>query len=188
MKPQTKIVEQAARGEAQIIGDIATERVALADAERAEQELHAQRAEMLLSRTVDEVHGLSDAVSRARLRGEIAAARLDALHKELARFYEAAEAAQTAADLEILREIDAAERRATDDYEVHAELVAEDLARLSEMTRRRRAINARLFSKGLAGSSTYSAPLCEASRLPGVAMDGPDFWPIPLRTVYGPKK
>jgi hypothetical protein len=50
---------------------------------------------------------------------------------------EAEEEAQTNADLEILCKLDEEERRATADYEEHARLTAEDLARLEEMKARR---------------------------------------------------
>jgi hypothetical protein len=179
MKPKTE------RDEASIVANISVERTALATAQVEADDLQGRRGEMLVTKSLDEVHALADTVNRAKLRIEIAQSRLDALNKELKCFYEAEEEAQTNADLELLRKLDEEERRATADYEEHAAVVAEDLAKLKEINDRRRTINARLFSKGLHGSGTYSAPLCETARLPGVAANGPDFWPISLRTVYG---
>jgi hypothetical protein len=179
MKPKTE------RNEESIVADIAVERTALAAAQREAEELQGRRGEMLVTKSLEDVHALADTVNRAKLKIEIAQSRLDALNKELKRFYEAEEEAETNADLEILRKLDEEERRATASYEQHARLVAADLAKLAEFIDRRRTINARLFPKSLAGVATYRAALCETSKLPGLATDGPDFWPPSLRTVYG---
>jgi hypothetical protein len=177
MKPKT-------RDEESIVADISVEKVALAAAQVEADDLQGRRGEMLVTKSLDEVHALAD-TDRAKLRIEIAQSRIDALNKELKRFYAAEEAAQTAADLGVLAKIDEDERKAAASYEEHAALVAEDLKVLAEMTARRRAVNARLFPKGLAGVATYRAALCKKTNLPGVATEGPDFWPISLRTFYG---
>ena len=54
----------------------------------------------------------------------------------------------------------------------------------AELKDRRRAINGRLYSKGLSGVATYRGAICEAAKLPGADdVLGRDFWPVSPRAA-----
>jgi hypothetical protein len=178
---QTPIVAPAKRTEGSIIDDIALESGRLGAAQQEIAAFEDRRAAMLATESLDKIHALADSHARAKLGVEIAQSRLDALNRELAKFYETEERALLDAEMARLRQVDDEERQAVADYEAHARLIAADLSKLVELRDRRRQINTGLFSKGRTGAATYRGALISQVRLPAVG-DGGDFWP---RTSYG---
>ena len=177
---QTRIAEPAERTEAAIIDDIARESERLLSAQQDAAALEDRRAEMLATKTLDEVHALADSVTRAKLGAEIAQSRLDALNGELRRFYAAAAQAALDAELAPIPAIDAEERRLLADYETHARLAAEALAALQEIDARRHQISIQIHR--LNGewipvrSPTRRGPITAQAKLPSATGDK-DFWP-----------
>jgi hypothetical protein len=176
---KTKIVEQAARGEQAIIDDIAGESERLGAAQQEAAKLEDRRAAMLATESLDKIHALGDSLARARLRIEVAESRLDGLNGQLRRLY--AREAQAAIDAELapLSVLDAEEQGALPDYETHARLVAEALARLGAIADRRHQVSVRVHQ--LNGqwipvrSPTHRASLAQV-KLPSATGDK-DFWP-----------
>jgi hypothetical protein len=153
---QIKIAEPIARTDAAIIDDLARESTALGAAEQEFAGIEARRSRMLASGAeLDEIHGLADSLARAKLKIEIAQARLDALNGELRRFYAAAAQAAVDAELAPLSAIDAEEARVLADYETHARLVAEDLAKLQELDSARHRVSVAVHR--LTGEWNHSA-------------------------------
>jgi hypothetical protein len=111
---QIKIANPTVRSEGAIISDIADAQTAIGAAQQELAGLEDRRAAMLASGTIDEIYALADSVTRAKLKIEIAESRLDALNKELRRFYAAAAQAAVDAAMAPLAAIDAEERAAID--------------------------------------------------------------------------
>jgi len=174
---QIKIAEPAARTEAVIINSIAAETERLGAAQQEAAKLEDRRAEMLATKTLDEVHALADSVTRAKLGAEIAQARLDALNGELRRFYAAAAQAAVDAELAPLSAIDAEEARVLADYETHARLVAEDLAKLQELDSARHQVSVAVHRlTGRWDTPASRSSLAQKVKLPSATGDK-DFWP-----------
>jgi hypothetical protein len=130
---QIKIANPTVRNEGAMVSDIADAQTAIGAAQQALAGLEDRRAAMLASGTIDEIYALVDSVTRAKLKIEIEETRLDALNKDLAKFYEAAAQAAVDAAMAPLPAIDAEERAAIRSYEEHAVLLAVDLAKLVEL-------------------------------------------------------
>jgi hypothetical protein len=177
---QTPIVAPAKRTEGSIIDDIASQSLALGIAEQEIAALEARRAGMLATGTLDEIHGLADSLARAKLKIEMAQSRVDALNRELRLFYETEAQALLDAELAPLSAIDAEELQALADYETHARLVAEALARLGALAGQRRQVSLRIHQLNgqwiSADSPTYRGALAQQVKLPSATGDK-DFWP-----------
>jgi hypothetical protein len=178
---QTQIAAPVARTEQAIIESIASQSLALGIAEQEIAALEDRWAGMLTTKTLDEVHALADSVTRAKLGAEIAQSRLDALNGELRRFYAAQERAALDAEFAPLSAIDAQEREVVKNYEEHAKLIAEALARLRELQGRLHAISVRIHQLNgewiSADSPSYRGGLAQGVKLPS-ADGGADYWPV----------
>jgi hypothetical protein len=174
---QIKIAEPAARTEAAIIESIASQSLALGIAEQEIAALEARRAGMLATGTLDEIHGLADSLARAKLKVEIAESRANVLNNELKRFYEVAAQAAVDAELAPLAAIDVEELQALADYETHARLVAEDLARLAGLDSARHQVSVAVHRlTGRWDNPTSRSSLAQKVKLPSATGDK-DFWP-----------
>jgi hypothetical protein len=177
---QAPIKLPVSRNEQTIIEDIARESEGLGAAQQEAAKLEAQRSGMLATESLDKIHGLADSLARARLRIEIAESRLAAWNQELKRLY--ATEAQAAIDAELapLAAIATAELQAVADYETHARLAAEALARLHELDSARHEVSVRVHR--LNGTWTQfdspirRRPITAQVKLPS-AIEGKDFWP-----------
>jgi hypothetical protein len=176
---QTPIVAPAKRTEGSIIDDIALESGRLGAAQQEAAGFQDRRARLLATGTLDEIHALADSVTRAGLRTEMAQSRLDALNRELAKFYETEARALLDAELAPLSVLDAEEQQALADYTTHARLVAEALARLGAIADRRHQVSVRIHQLNgqwiPADRPTHRASLAQV-RLPSATGDK-DFWP-----------
>jgi hypothetical protein len=176
---QTRISAPIERTEQAIVNDIALESERLGAAQQEAAGFQDRRARLLATGTLDEIHALADSLARARLGVEIAQSRLDALNKELAKFYETEARAVLDAELAPLSVLDAEERQALADYTTRARLVAEALARLGAIADRRHQVSVRIHQLNgqwiPADSPTHRASLAQV-RLPSATGDK-DFWP-----------
>jgi hypothetical protein len=176
---QIKIANPTVRSEGAIISDIADAQTAIGAAQQELADLEDRRAAMLASGTIDEIYALVDSVTRAKLKIEIAETRLDALNKELAKFYETEARAAVDAAMAPLAAIDAEERAAIRSYEEHAAAVAADLARLVELDARRHQVSVavhRLTGQWTPADSPVHRPSPAQVKLPSATGDK-DFWP-----------
>jgi hypothetical protein len=177
---QIKIAEPIERTEGSIIDDIALQSERLGAAQQEAAGFQDRRARLLATGTLAEIHALADSHARARLGAEIAQSRLDALNGELRRFY--AVQAQSAVDAELkpLAAIANAELQAVADYETHARLASEALARLQDLDSARHEVSVRVHR--LTGAWTQfdspirRRPITAQVKLPSATGDK-DFWP-----------
>jgi hypothetical protein len=176
---QIKIANPTVRNEGAMVSDIADAQTAIGAAQQELAGLEARRSAMLASGTIDEIYALVDSVTRAKLKIEIAETRLDALNKELAKFYETAARAAVDAAMAPLAVIADEERATVRSYEEHAVLLAADLARLVELDARRHQVSVavhRLTGTWTPPVSPIGRPSLGQVRLPS-AEGGADHWP-----------
>jgi hypothetical protein len=177
---QTPIAAPAQRTEAVIIESISAEAERLGAAQQMLAALEDRRAEMLTTKTLDEVHALADSVTRAKLGAEIAQSRLDALNGEFRRFKAAEAQAAVDAAMAPLAAIADAERATVRSYEEHAAAVAADLAKLMELDGQRHQVSVavhRLTGQWTpADSPIHRGPITAQVKLPRATGDK-DFWP-----------